>query len=100
MEKFLLASWVFWGAAMWNFRYFRMSAAYGSYCLLMAGSGCGNRWATLDKSTPALTPLPARRGGPLRRKLHGKGIKRDGSRACAQRLIEILGRGRWSGREA
>ena len=39
--NFLLASWVFWGAAVWNFRYFRMSAASDLYCMLMAESGCG-----------------------------------------------------------
>jgi hypothetical protein len=34
--KFLLAMWVFWGATVSNFRYFRMSAASDLYCMLIA----------------------------------------------------------------
>jgi hypothetical protein len=34
--NFLLAMWVFWGATVSNFRYFRMSAASNVYCMLMA----------------------------------------------------------------
>jgi hypothetical protein len=34
--NFLLAHRVFWGAAVWNFRYFGMSAASDLYCMLMA----------------------------------------------------------------
>ena len=39
--NFLLAKWVFWGATVWNFRYFRMSAASDLYCMLIAEFGCG-----------------------------------------------------------
>jgi hypothetical protein len=39
--NFLLAKWVFWGAAVWNFHYFRMSADSDLYCMLMAEFGCG-----------------------------------------------------------
>jgi hypothetical protein len=39
--NFLLAKWVFWGATVSNFRYFRMSAASDVYCMLMAEFGCG-----------------------------------------------------------
>ena len=37
----LLAKWVFWGAAVWNFRCFRAGAASGLDCMLMAELGCG-----------------------------------------------------------
>ena len=40
--NFLLAGWVFWGAFVWNFRYFWMIAASTFYCLPMAQSGYGN----------------------------------------------------------
>jgi hypothetical protein len=43
--NFLRAGWVFWGAAVWNFRYFRMGAASDLYCVPMAKYLDGAGWA-------------------------------------------------------